>query len=181
MQKINVVGFWEEFGICVSISLFTHCYISTLGIDQRTIERVCILMLGCKGLIPYISLEQFFFTQLLSGVRESCWDSRSQWTPYHARDIFCGWQDRMQGNTSSVFPLWYLLTQKSYHVKVSFQCVANYWCYTPWSLLTLTIWSCLSFLTHSFPSIIFICGTVPFFYIFVFSLTLITHLYFLIF
>ena len=81
-------------------------------------------MLGCKGLIPYISLEQFFFTQLLSGVRESCWDSRSQWNPYHARDIFCGWQDRMQGNTGSVFPLWYLLTQKSYHVKVSFQCVA---------------------------------------------------------
>ena len=81
-------------------------------------------MLGCKGLIPYISLEQFFFTQLLSGVRESCWDSRSQWNPYHARDIFCGWQDRMQGNTGSVFPLWYLLTQKNYHVKVSFQCVA---------------------------------------------------------
>ena len=80
-------------------------------------------MLGCKGLIPYISLEQFF-TQLLLGVRESCWDSRSQWNPYHARDIFCGWQDRMQGNTGSVFPLWYLLTPKNYHIKVSFQCVA---------------------------------------------------------
>ena len=30
----------------------------------------------------------------------------------------------MQGNTGSVFPLWYLLTPKNYHVKVSFQCVA---------------------------------------------------------
>ena len=35
-------------------------------------------------------IRTMFFTQLLLGVRESCWDSRSQWNPYHARDIFCG-------------------------------------------------------------------------------------------
>ena len=118
-------------------------------------------MLGCKGLIPYISLEQFFFTQLLSGVRESCWDSRSQWNPYHARDIFCGWQDRMQGNTGSVFPLWYLLTPKNYHVKVSFQCMA-FLMWHPLEFIDNSYTELFEFLTHNFLSIIFIChGTVP--------------------
>ena len=136
-------------------------------------------MLGCKGLIPHISLKQLF-TQILLGVRESCWDSRSQWNPYYARDIFCGWQDRIQGNTGSVFPLWYLLTQRNYHVKVSFQCVAflmlhllefidiNYmelfeFPHPQFSLYNFHLWYCSIFLY------------------FLFSLSLITYLYFLIF
>ena len=124
-------------------------------------------MLGCKGLIPYISLEQFFFTQLLLVVRESCWDSRSQWNPYHARDIFCGWQDRiMQGNTGSVFPLWYFLTPKNYHAKVSFQCVA-FLMWQPLEFIDNSYTELFEFLTYNFLSIIFIWhGTVPIFYIF---------------
>ena len=127
-------------------------------------------MLCCKGLIPYISLEQFFFTQLLSGVRESCWDSRSQWNPYHARDIFCGWQDRMQGNTGSVFPLWYLLTPKNYHIKVSFKCMA-FLMWHPLEFIDNSYTELFEFLTHNFPSIIFICDTVPFFIFFIFPFT----------
>ena len=157
--------------------------------------RISILLFGCKGSNKFplpaswvMYREQYgeyaltqtrlwrvnslhliitiFFIQLLLGVRESCWDSRSQWNPYHARDIFCGWQDRMQGNTGSVFPLWYLLTPKNYHVKVSFKCMA-FLVWHPLEFIDNSYTELFEFLTHNFPSIIFICGTVPI-YIFIY-------------
>ena len=82
-------------------------------------------MLGCKGLIPFISLEQFFFYTVTFRGKRVMLGLKISVESLPCKGYFL-WMTRQNArlNTGSVFPLWYLLTQKSYHVKVSFQCVA---------------------------------------------------------